>query len=136
MMIVIANVFQKSQNVQNLLRSLAEKRCFRTRFDSQHMKTFQILAKSPGECFYHVFSSFSGKFISKMSLLVLGEILGVFVNTLTADVKYAGQDCKNLQLPIKMVLSGKRISFSGFFVSYLESISNFKHFVKKDDWHS
>ena len=47
MMTVTANVFQNLQNVQNLLRSLSKKRRFRTRFDSQHVKTFQILAKSP-----------------------------------------------------------------------------------------
>ena len=39
--------------------------------------------------------------------LVLGEILGVFVNTLTADEKYRVQDCENIQLPIQMQLSKK-----------------------------
>ena len=39
--------------------------------------------------------------------LVLGEILGVFVNTLTADEKYRVQDCENLPLPIQMQLSKK-----------------------------
>ena len=39
--------------------------------------------------------------------LVLGEILGVFVNTLTADDKYRVQDCENLPLPIQMQLSKK-----------------------------
>ena len=43
-----------------------------------------------------------------MSLLLLGEILGVFVNTLTADGKYPVQGCENLQLPIQMQLSEKR----------------------------
>ena len=93
MMILTANVFQNLQNVQNLLRSLSKKHRFRTRFDSQHVKTFQILAKSPWERFYLVFSSFSGKLIWKMSPLVLGEILGLFVNILTADDKYPVQDC-------------------------------------------
>ena len=46
MMIVTANVFQKLQNVQNLLRSLSKKCRFRTRLDSQPVKAFQILAKS------------------------------------------------------------------------------------------
>ena len=35
-----------------------------------------------------------------MSALVIGEILEVFVNTLTADIKYSVQYCENLQLPI------------------------------------
>ena len=65
-----------------------------------------------------------------MSPLVLGEILGVFVNTLTADGKYPVQGCENLQLPIQMQLSEKRKTVYEFFVLYLESTSNFKHFEK------
>ena len=71
-----------------------------------------------------------------MSPLLLGEILRVFVNTLTADGKYPVQECQNLQLPIEMQLSEKRKSFSKFFVPFLESTSNFNHFEKKDDCHS
>ena len=71
-----------------------------------------------------------------MSPLVLGEILGVFVNTFTAHEKYRVQDCENLQLPIQMILSEKRKTFSEFFVPFPESTSNFKHFEKKDDCHS
>ena len=71
-----------------------------------------------------------------MSSLVLGEILGVFVNTLTADGNYLVPDCENFQLPIQMQLSEKRKTFSQFFVPVLESTSVFKHFEKKDDRHS
>ena len=41
------------------------------------------------ESFFTCFSSFSNNLIWKMSLLVLCEILGVFVNTLTSDAKYS-----------------------------------------------
>ena len=71
-----------------------------------------------------------------MSSLVLGEILGVFVNTLTADGNYLVPDWENFQLPIEMQLSEKRKTFSQFFVPVLESTSIFKHFEKKDDRHS
>ena len=71
-----------------------------------------------------------------MSPLVLGEILGVFANTLTANDKYRVQDCENLPLPIQMQLSEKRKTFPEFFPPYLESTSNFKHFEKTDDCHS
>ena len=40
-----------------------------------------------------------------MSPLVLGEILRVFVNTLTAEGKYAVEDWENLQLSIQMQVS-------------------------------
>ena len=134
--IVIANVFQKLQTVRNLLIPLSEKSRFRTHFDSRHAKASQALTKSPWEFFYHVFTSFSGKLIPKISPLVLGEILGAFVNTLTADAKYPVQDCENLLLPIQMDLSGKPKAFSQLFIPFLESTSNFKIFEKEDDCHS
>ena len=48
------------------------------------------------------FSSFLVNLICKISPLVLGEILGVFVNTLTANAKYPAQDYENFLLPIQM----------------------------------
>ena len=49
-----------------------------------------------------------------MSPLVLGEIVGVFVNTLTSDGKYPVQGCENLELPIQTQLSEKQKPFSNF----------------------
>ena len=48
----IANVFPKLETVKIMLRPLSKERHLRTRFDSQHLKAFQILAKSPWEHFY------------------------------------------------------------------------------------
>ena len=86
-MIVIANEFSKLETVKILLRHLSKSCCYRTRFDSQYVKASQIILKSPWERFSHVFSSFSGKLIWKMSPLVLGEILLVFFNKLTPNFK-------------------------------------------------
>ena len=47
--------------------------------------------------------------------LVLGEILGVFVNTVTVDGKYPVQVWENFLLPIQMQLSEKRKTRSQFF---------------------
>ena len=58
--IVIANVFLQLGTVKILFRPLSEKRRFRTRFDSQHVKASQILAKSPRERFYIVFHHSQG----------------------------------------------------------------------------
>ena len=82
------------------------------------------------------FSSLSGKLIWQMSPLVLGEILNGFLNTLTFDGKYPVQNFKNLQLPIQMQFCEKRSSFSEVFNPFLDSISNFEHFERKDDCHS
>ena len=115
-MMVIANVLPKLQTVNILVRLLSKKRRFRTRFDIQHVKASQIHLKSPWELFYHVFSSFSGKFIWKMSLLVSDKVLGVFVYVLTADGKYPVQGFENFQLRNEIQLSGKR---KNFFLNFL-----------------
>ena len=60
----------------------------------------------------------------------------MFRNTLTANDKYPVRDCVNLLSPIQMQLSLKPTIFSNFFVPFLESTSNFKHFEKEDDRHS
>ena len=56
-----------------------------------------------------------------MSPLVTDEILGVFVNTLTADGKYPVEDWENLPLPIHLQLFKKRKRFSKFSVPFLKS---------------
>ena len=118
-MIVIANVFPKLEIVKKFARTLSKKCRFRKCFESQLVKASQILAKSPWERFYHVFSSFWGKLIRKMSPLVTDEILGVFVNTLTADGKYPVEDWENLPLSIQMQFSDNWKIFSQFFVPFL-----------------
>ena len=111
-MIVIANVFPKLQTVKSFVRKLSQEHSFSTGFGSQLVKASQMLPRFCRECIYHVFLSFSVKLIWKMFAIVLGQILGVFVNTLTADRKYPVQRCEKFQLPIQMQLSEKRKSFS------------------------
>ena len=55
----------------------------------------------------------------------------MFRNTLTSNDKYPVRDCVNFLSPIQMQLSLKPIIFSDFFVPFLESTSNFKHFEKR-----
>ena len=45
-MIVIATLLRNLQAVKDLVRPLSKKQCFRTTFDSQHVKGSQTLAKS------------------------------------------------------------------------------------------
>ena len=49
-----------------------------------------------------------------MSLLMLRQIFGVFVNTLTAERKYLVQDGENLQLATQMQLSQNEKPFLNF----------------------
>ena len=72
--------------------------------------------------------------ISKTSPLHLREILLVFLNTMAAEAKYPIEHSENLPLRIKMKLSEKRKTFSGFFVLFLESTSSVEQ--KNDGSHS
>ena len=60
----------------------------------------------------------------------------MFRNTLTVNDNYPVQECGNLSSPIQMELYLKPTIFVDFFVSFLESVSNFKHFEKKDERHT
>ena len=64
-------------------------------------------------------------------MLVLGKILGLFVNTLTDDDKYCLLYRDNLTQPIQIRLSQKQQTFSLFFSPFLKSTLNFEHFQKK-----
>ena len=70
-----------------------------------------------------------------MFLLVICEILGLSVNTFTADGKYSLGISENLPQPIHIQFSKKQITFSKLFPSFLKSTSNLNYFVKKDDPH-
>ena len=71
-----------------------------------------------------------------MSPQLFPEILGMLLNTLIVDGKYPVEHWEKWQLPKQMQLSEKLKTFSQFFLPFLESTSNFKHFEKKDDGHS
>ena len=64
-------------------------------------------------------------------MLVLGKILGLFVNTLTDDDKYCLLYRDNLTQPIQIRLSQKKKTFSQFFSAFLKSTLNFELFQKK-----
>ena len=63
--IVIAHVFPKFQTVKNFVTPLSKKGRFRKRFDSQHVKMSQILAKSAREHLDHVFLHFEESWFRK-----------------------------------------------------------------------
>ena len=88
--------------------------------------------KSSWEHFSHVFSSPWGEMICKISPWLKFEIIGLFVNTWTADYKYPVTDCENLPFPIQIQLSSKQNNFSRFFIPFMESPSNFEHYQKKE----
>ena len=68
-----------------------------------------------------------------MSLLVIFEILGLFVNTLTVIGKHSLPHTDSLLRIIQMYLSMKQKVFSQSLAAFGKSKSYFKHFEKEDD---
>ena len=100
--IVIGNVFPKVGTVQGLVTPLTIQHRLKTSIESQHVKRLQPLVKSSWENFYHIFWSLWRKMIWKISPWLKFEIIGLFVNTWTADCKYRVPDCENLSFLIQM----------------------------------
>ena len=69
----------------------------------------------------------------KKSALVRSKIVGLFVNTLTAEYMYSGRNMQTFTQQVQMPLSLKQKSLSPFFISFLKSTSNGEHFQKKGE---
>ena len=74
-----------------------------------------------------------GKIELEKSALVRSKILGLFVNTLTAEYTYSGRNMQTLTQQVQMKLSLKQKIFSQFFIAFLKSTWNGEHFQKKGD---
>ena len=72
----------------------------------------------------------------KKSLLLIGKILRLFVNTFSAVGKYSFPNREYLTQTIQIQLSEKQKTFPGFFSAFSESKLNFEHFQEKDHPHS
>ena len=65
-----------------------------------------------------------------MSLLVISEIFGLFLNSLPADHKYSLSNRETLPQSIQIHLSKKIKALCKFFTSFPKFESNFHHFEK------
>ena len=101
---------------------MCKKAHFRTPFDSQYVKGCQTLLTSVRQHFHYISSLLSGKLSWKISLLMISEILGLIVNTLTVYAKYFPLSRKNVTQPIPMYLSNKPKIFFEVFVPLLKFI--------------
>ena len=59
------------------------------------------------------------------------KILGLFVNTLTAEYMYSGRNMPTFTQQVQTPLTLKQKTFSGFFIAFLKSTLNGEHFQKK-----
>ena len=69
----------------------------------------------------------------KKSALVRSKILGLFVNTLTAEYPYSRCNMQTLTQQVQTPLSLKQKIFSRFFIAFLQSTLNGEHFQKKGE---
>ena len=72
----------------------------------------------------------------KKSALVSSKILGLFVNTLTAEYMYSGRNKQTFTQQVQTLLSLKQKSFSEFFIAFLKFTWNGEHFQKKGEFSS
>ena len=115
---------------------MSEKFSFRGCFDKQYGKHAQTQLNSASQHLYHVYWSLARKFCSKKSLLLTCQILGLLVNTLTADEKYPVLNRDKLTIPIQMQLSQKQKTFPQFFAAFFKSGRNFQRLEKNNDPYS
>ena len=69
----------------------------------------------------------------KKSALVRSKLLGLFVNTLTAEYTYSRRNMQTLTQQVQTPLSLKQKTFSGFYIAFLKSTWNGEHFQKKGE---
>ena len=68
-----------------------------------------------------------------MSALVRSKILGLFVNTLTAESTYSSRNIQTFTQQVQTPLSLKQKTLYGFFIAFLKSTWNGEHFQTKGE---
>ena len=106
------------------------------RFGSQHVNGSQTLLKSAGNHFHTAIPLIGGRTSRKRLVLVISEVLGQFVNTITAVYNYIRQNLENLRQQVQTQISLKPKTFSEFFIALMKSTLNLECFKKKDQSHS
>ena len=106
------------------------------RFGSQHVNGSQTLLRSAGKHFHTAIPLIWGRTSRKTLVLFRAEVLGQFVNTMTAVCNYFRYNLENLKQQVQTQISLKRKTFSEFFIAYMKSTLNLEDFEKKDQSHS
>ena len=110
---------------------MPEKPYFRTAFGNQAVNGLQTLLKSARHNYYPIFPWIWDELSWKKSALVRSKILGLFVNTLTAEYTYSRRNMQTFTQQVQTPLPLKQKPFSGFFIAFLKSAWNGEHFQKK-----
>ena len=106
------------------------------RFGSQHVNESQTLLRSSRNHFHTTIPLIRGRTSRKRLVLVRSEVLGQFVNTITAVYNYIRQNLENLPQQVQTQKSLKPKAFSRFFIALMKSTLHLEYFEKKDQSHS
>ena len=98
---------------------MSKRSFFGTHLDNQCVNGSKALLKPTRQHFCSILAQFWDKLSWKTSLLVRTEMLGLFVNSLTADDKYFCHNRDNFQQPIPMELPKTLKTFSGILLWFL-----------------
>ena len=112
---------------------MSKRSYFRTRFGKQRVSGFETLLKSARQHYYRMLPRIWDKLSWKISVLVRSEMLGLFVNTLTAEYMHSSRNMQNLPQQLQTRFYLKRKVFAGFLIAFLKCTSSFEHFEKKDE---
>ena len=115
---------------------MSKRPCFMQRFGGQHGNVSQTPPRSARNHFDTTIPLISSRASRKRLVLVRSQVLGQFVNTMTADYKYFRQNLENLPQQVQTQISLKPKTFAGFFIAFLKSTLNLEYFEKKDESHS
>ena len=106
---------------------------FSIAFNEIYIGNGENASKKTRHYYYPIFPWIWDKLSWKKSALVRSKILGLFVNTLTAEYTYSCRNMQTFTQQVQMPLSLKQKTFSGFFIAFLKSTWNGEHFQKKGE---
>ena len=130
-MMLLADVYLKLRTPEKVVRQMSKESHSRGLFNNQHCRLAETQLKSKRKHLYHNYWTLWAQFSCKKSLWVICNILGLFVNPLSADDKYSLVNRDNLFQNLERQLSRERETFCPFFVAFSKYRLNFEHFQKK-----
>ena len=115
---------------------MSKRPSFMQSFGRQHVNGSEKLLRSARNQLHTTLPLIRDSGSSKRLFLIRSELLGQFVNTLTADYKYSRQNWENLWTQVPMQIFLKLKTCSRFFIAFLKSTLNLEYFEKKGQFHS
>ena len=123
-MTLLAEGLSKLLTPRKLDTQMSKMPYIRKRFGKQRVSMYEILLKSARHHYYRMLPSICDKLSWKKSVFVRSEMLGLFVNTLTAEYMHSSRNIQNFHQQLQTLLSQKRKYFSVFLISFLKYASS------------